>query len=529
MRLRLASPIMIALTHLSNPDEGRRPPSGPRAGLPIGSVGIGCLLAAAVSIVYVGMLADGFAADDFRNLAEARHQGLSYDKLVQPVSGVHWQPLLRAAWAVQFALFGDAPWGYHLVSLALHILNLLALHRLALRLTRSGPAAIVAAAMFGLTMGHANTILWITTQGQLLGTLFFFVSFERFLSYCATARTRDLALSLVAHGLMLTSFTMGAELPLLYAAVIVARPSAEAWQSTRMQRARAIAGYLAVTGSFLVLRSLHVTLSALDALSLDQAGYDTLVQSLRILTHGLYVGFALPAAGTDALVGSIRAGPWLVALTLSAVALLFDYRRIAGTKFVPLLAVLMLMLVIGYSIPIPLRLYRGVEWFGRVDRYRYFPWGAAAIAFGLVFTHLRVFRKDARSAVPRFAAFGWLALVLVANAFQIQVTQQSFRQSSREFAHATSRFVASTVEQVHRHGEIHIVNQLFYLDSTWRAGWNVRPLYVCALSCPEEVLRSVTFINPASQRVISGPVFIAEAGTGKLLPARRTGSPRAAP
>ncbi|MDZ4717983.1 MAG: hypothetical protein SH847_05890 [Roseiflexaceae bacterium] len=130
-----------------------------------------------------------FAADDYqwllsvRDLAPAELLQHAFDPLAQQH---FYRPLIWVIFWVQVQLFGLNPYGLHLVSLALHLLNALLIGLLALRLIgnqhisdqgnlRSGfvarsTACVFASAFVALHPAPFEAVVWISAQSELVGT-----------------------------------------------------------------------------------------------------------------------------------------------------------------------------------------------------------------------------------------------------------------------------------------------------------------------------------------------------------------------
>jgi hypothetical protein len=125
---------------------------------------IGLLSALVVTaVVWRGALAIGLTGDDVVYIARAA--GLEPTPLsFRPLSAV-------VAWRTEYAAFHLNPLGYHVVSLTLHALNVLALYLVAIRLGAGVGAASSTAILFGVS-GIAFTALHAaSTIGDLLALL----------------------------------------------------------------------------------------------------------------------------------------------------------------------------------------------------------------------------------------------------------------------------------------------------------------------------------------------------------------------
>lgn len=136
-----------------------------RASMPTGTRHrIGLLLALVVTIVvWRGALSTGFTADDVVSLARAAR--------LEPTP-LSFRPLSAViAWRIEYAAFHLRPLGYHVVSLVLHCLNVLALYLVVIRLGGGVGAATAAATLFAAS-GIAFTALYAASSvGDLLALL----------------------------------------------------------------------------------------------------------------------------------------------------------------------------------------------------------------------------------------------------------------------------------------------------------------------------------------------------------------------
>lgn len=74
----------------------------------------------------------------------------------------YYRPLLTLAFAVEWRIFGDNPWGFHLVNILFHIFNTALAYLIARRLTGDWRPAIAAGLIFGLHPVHTESVTWIS-------------------------------------------------------------------------------------------------------------------------------------------------------------------------------------------------------------------------------------------------------------------------------------------------------------------------------------------------------------------------------
>ncbi|HLB00061.1 MAG TPA: tetratricopeptide repeat protein, partial [Bacteroidota bacterium] len=85
----------------------------------------------------------------------------------------NYHPLTLLCYALEYSLFGASPFGYHLVSLLLHLGIVFIIFQLIRRLTGSPLTAFGVSLMFGVHPVHLEPVAWLADQKDLLYTLFY--------------------------------------------------------------------------------------------------------------------------------------------------------------------------------------------------------------------------------------------------------------------------------------------------------------------------------------------------------------------
>lgn len=195
---------------------------------------IALVLVVAVFASFAPVLGNGFVDwDDDLNLTDnTRFRGLSWPHLrwmLGTTHGGHWQPLTWMSFAVDHALFGMDPRGYHLTSLVLHAANALLVWLLLRRMLRRPPdqetdatpidwMAAIGALLFAIHPLRVESVAWATERRDVLSGFFWLAAL---LAYVHTAdappsaRRRGVALTTVALALSLTAKAWGITFPLL--------------------------------------------------------------------------------------------------------------------------------------------------------------------------------------------------------------------------------------------------------------------------------------------------------------------------
>jgi hypothetical protein len=127
-----------------------------------------------ILLAYAPTLVAFFNSDDFQ-LIDALSRGGPF--AIWTSNDLFFRPLTSASLYLDWWLWGTSASGYHLVSLAIHILNSVLVGWIAARLTSvsshhvSRTSWAIGAALFGLLPSHSEAVAWIAARGDLLATL----------------------------------------------------------------------------------------------------------------------------------------------------------------------------------------------------------------------------------------------------------------------------------------------------------------------------------------------------------------------
>lgn len=153
--------------------------------------------------------------------------GLSGENVLKLFSPEHrsldnYTPFTLVGYSVQHALWGRNAFGYHAVSLLLHLLCSLAVFGFVKRLTEQENLSFVVALLFALHPMHVESVAWISDQKDLWCTLFVLLSLSQYLKYLAVdadrkawMKSKSLHFSFLFFGLALLSKPAAIPLPLL--------------------------------------------------------------------------------------------------------------------------------------------------------------------------------------------------------------------------------------------------------------------------------------------------------------------------
>jgi protein O-mannosyl-transferase len=129
-----------------------------------------------------------FVFDDLETIQ--RNSAIRTDFYFQPSNWLRTRSLLYLTFSVNYWLGGQNVFGYHLVNIALHILNALLVFAIAIRIFRN-PAteetttrlyAFLAAAFFLVHPVQTESVTYVSSRSELLSTLFYLFGFGIFVA-----------------------------------------------------------------------------------------------------------------------------------------------------------------------------------------------------------------------------------------------------------------------------------------------------------------------------------------------------------
>src|SRR6202043_3409117 len=124
------------------------------------------------SLPYVNPLANSFVYDDRQQILENpyvhsfRYLGRIFGSTVWTFEGAqgvtnYYRPLMTFAYLIAYKLFGPIPFGFHVLSLALHMGVVLLLFAMTERLFGDRLLSLLTAGLFALHPIHTESVAWI--------------------------------------------------------------------------------------------------------------------------------------------------------------------------------------------------------------------------------------------------------------------------------------------------------------------------------------------------------------------------------
>ena len=185
-------------------------------------IAAGTLLVVAF-LCYANALGNGFVFDDHGHvLSDISFRSLTNLPKLLVAS---YRPLRNVSYAIDFAIWGERPFGFHLTSILIHLANTLLVFLLIRRLTRQVLVATLAGLIFAIHPVQVDAVAYISGRRDVLFCLFYLISFHCYLTYRRLADDSQkeryyraklcffAGLVLLAWALSLLSKEMAASLP----------------------------------------------------------------------------------------------------------------------------------------------------------------------------------------------------------------------------------------------------------------------------------------------------------------------------
>jgi len=195
-----------------------------------------CLAAAAAAVfvflVFIPTLSSGFVNLDDHGYVKQNTLiesiDLAFFKSIFTVPVINnWHPLTVFTLAIDYAVWGRDPFGYHLVNIIWHSLNTFLVFVLTFRLASINEAArkgampfvagSLAALLFGIHPQHVESVSWISERKDVLYSFFFLLSVLAYVRYAAREKAWTLyyAAAFLSFALSLMSKPMAITLPIV--------------------------------------------------------------------------------------------------------------------------------------------------------------------------------------------------------------------------------------------------------------------------------------------------------------------------
>jgi len=140
---------------------------------------VGLSLVAVVFLCFANALRNEFVFDDIY-LITVNQQIRS---LNLPLLLSSYRPIRDISYAIDFALWGQDPFGFHLSSIVIHAANVLLVFALVRRLTKDLLSAALTALIFAVHPIQTDAVTYISGRRDVLFAFFYILAFHSYLSY----------------------------------------------------------------------------------------------------------------------------------------------------------------------------------------------------------------------------------------------------------------------------------------------------------------------------------------------------------
>lgn len=183
------------------------------------------IAAVASFLVYAPSLSNGFVGLDDPGYVYRNPRIRGFDLVwafTTPVIGT-WCPLTLLSFALDYAVWGLSPFGYHLTNTLLHAANAFMVALLAGRLARGAPRlrlflfALSSGILFGLHPIRAESVAWVSERKDVLSAFFFLASVHLYVGYARAQKGAAAwySLTLLFFVLSLLSKAMAVTMPVV--------------------------------------------------------------------------------------------------------------------------------------------------------------------------------------------------------------------------------------------------------------------------------------------------------------------------
>src|SRR2546425_2967135 len=168
-----------------------------------------------VFLCYANSLGNEFVFDDYLLvLGNERIRSLNSGLLLNS-----YRPIRDISYAIDFALWGERAFGFHLTNIVIHAANVLLVFALIRRFTESLLTATLAALIFAVHPIQTDAVTYISGRRDLLFTFFYLLAFHSYLTYYRKRWSLEAVVYFVLFFLLwalsLLSKEMAASLPIL--------------------------------------------------------------------------------------------------------------------------------------------------------------------------------------------------------------------------------------------------------------------------------------------------------------------------
>jgi len=179
----------------------------------------GAFLALALALTYSGSFDGQFVSDDVRAVRDnERIRSLAPGHVASMLTSFYdasYVPVTELSLALDHALFGPEPFGFHVTNLILHLVCTLLVYAILARLGLGATAAALVALLWAVHPIQVESVAWISERKNVLSGTFLLGAFLAHLGWRERPRPALLAGVFLLYGLALLSKLVAVVLPVL--------------------------------------------------------------------------------------------------------------------------------------------------------------------------------------------------------------------------------------------------------------------------------------------------------------------------
>jgi len=127
-----------------------------------------------------------------------------------------YHPITSLSWMLDYSIWGQDAYGFHLSNLILHLINCLLVFMLVKAISKKAEIGLMAALFFGIHPMHVENVAWLASRKDLMLGLFFFLSLWSYQSYIKNRSKLKYILSWLFALLAMMSKVAAIVLPILF-------------------------------------------------------------------------------------------------------------------------------------------------------------------------------------------------------------------------------------------------------------------------------------------------------------------------
>ena len=326
-----------------------------------------------------------------------------------------WHPFTWLSLALDHAIYGLSPRGFHLTNLLLHVANTVLVFFVWERLTGALAPSAVVAALFGLHPMHVESVAWVTERKDVLSTFFWLLTMAAYVRFARVGTWTAYLVVVVTYALGLLSKPMLVTLPFVLLLV-------DYWPLRRLSRSAVV--------EKVTLLALAIGVTVVSIVAVADVGAQAVpdpIPPMARLANALvscvrYLGLTV----WPARLSPWYSHPWFEGAPLSIASV--------GGAVVLLVAVSVLAVVVaprapyapvgwfwflGTLVPVLGLLYNGRQ--GMADRYAYIPHIGLFVAVVWAIADLATGRSRRARAIAGVVTAAVLLALVVRTAAQARV------------------------------------------------------------------------------------------------------------